>query len=125
MATQRQQKLLKLLLENLGNTKETKSAYKMLKEAGYSDAQAKNPKQILESETIQAGVSDFLKQLDDKRRRAITQITDEKLEKASARDNAYIADILTKNHQLLSGEETERQGVQVNVVNYGDDTTQV
>ena len=44
---------------------------------------------------------------DDKRRLAITYITPKKLEKAPARDAAYITDILTKNHQLLGGQPTE------------------
>lgn len=85
-------------------------------EAGYSEAMAKNPYQALGGKAVKEGLSDFVKMLDDKRRMAVTQITDTKLADASARDAAYIADILTKNHQLLSGEDTERQGIKINVV---------
>lgn len=121
MATQRQQKLIKLIVENLGKKGETRSMGELMLEAGYSEAQSKNPHQILEGEAVKEGIEDFVKMLDDKRRMAITKITESKLEQASARDNAYIADILTKNHQLLTGEETERQGLSINVINYADD----
>ena len=83
----------------------------MLLEAGYTKATAKNPYIIYESESIQEGISDFISQLDDKRRMAITYITKKKLTKASPRDLSYIADVLTKNHQLLSGGATERNEV--------------
>lgn len=121
MATQKQIKLINLIVANLGKQGSGKSMKELMKAAGYSDAQSKNPHQILSSEVIQDGIADFVKMLDDKRRMAITQITESKLEQASARDNAYIADILTKNHQLLTGEETERQGLSINVINYADD----
>jgi len=106
--TPKQMKLIKLLLENLGTPNNTKSLNKLLLEAGYSQNQADNPYQILESETIKEGLKGFLDQLDDKRRLAITSITKKKLEKSPARDDAYILDILTKNHQLLGGGATER-----------------
>lgn len=82
-------------------------------EAGYSKAQSLNPYQIINSETVQEGISEFLGMLDDKRRMAITHITKEKLDKSSARDNAYVVDILTKNHQLLSGGKTANEEVKI------------
>ena len=42
-------------------------------------------------------------------------ITFEKLEKASARDNAYIMDILTKNKQRLSGNQTSHQTINIEI----------
>lgn len=105
--TPKQQKLIKLILDNLGNPNNTKTMGEMILEAGYSKNMADNPYQILESETIQDGISDFMKMLDDKRRMALTKITEDKLEKSSARDNAYITDLLTKQHQLLGGGTTE------------------
>lgn len=120
MATPKQQKLIKILSENIGKKDSSKTLGQMLREAGYSDIQSLNPKKILETKAVKEGVSDFVKMLDDKRRMAVTHITEDKLEKASARDNAYITDILTKNHQLLTGEETERQGVSINVIDSYD-----
>lgn len=105
--TQRQTKLLKLILENLGNKKSTKSMGDLMRIAGYSEAMCKNPQYIFESETIQNGLNDFIQMLDDKRRMALTKITEAKLEGSSAKDLASITDTLNKTHELLSGKPTE------------------
>jgi hypothetical protein len=107
-------------MENYGRKNSTETLASLMIKAGYTEQSAKNPKLILESESVQEGIVDFIKMLDDKRRMAITKITEKKLEESSARDNAYIADILTKNHQLLTGEETERSGLSINIINYAD-----
>ena len=113
MATPKQQRLIKLLLKNLGNPKSKKNLGDLIIEAGYSKASAKNPKLIFKSEDIKDGLKDFVSQLEDRRQRAITYITDSKLEKAQARDLAYIVDIFTKNHQLLSGGATSREIIEL------------
>lgn len=118
MPTPKQEKVIKLLVENGGKLGKTKSKGEILLEAGYSEAIAKNPHKVIESETIQEGLEDFVKMLDDKRRLAITHINQTKLEKSSARDLAYIADTFTKNHQLLTGKETERGEIKVSGFNY-------
>lgn len=107
MATPKQEKLIKLLIENYGTQGETKSLGKLMIEAGYSEESAKNPNLILSSETIKEGIEDFRKQLVDKRRRAITHLTDDKLEKSDARSLSSIIDTFTKNIQLLGGQPTE------------------
>ena len=78
----------------------------------------KNPYLIFDSEVVAEAMDDFTKMLDDKRRMAITKITEDKLDKVSPRDLAYIGDVLTKNHQLLSGGATENvkvSGVEISV----------
>jgi len=94
-------------MDNYGRKGNTKTLGEIMIEAGYSEESAKNPKLFLDSPVIKEGIDDFVKLLDDKRRLAITHITKKKLEKSSARDNAYIADVFTKNHQLLTGKATE------------------
>lgn len=107
MATPKQQKLIKLLIENYGKVGETKSMGELMVLAGYSEQSAKNPHLILDSEVIQDGIEDFVKMLDDKRRMALTKINEKKLESSNAYHLALIADVLSKNHQLLSGKATE------------------
>ncbi len=107
MATHKQRKLIKGIVENLGNPKGTKTMGELMLDAGYSEVQSKNPQQIFNSPVIKEGTADFIKSLNDKRKMALTYITKAKLKKAPARENAYILDILTKNHQLLSGGNTE------------------
>ena len=81
----------------------------MLIEAGYTKATAKNPYIIFESETIKEGISDLMSSLEDKRKLAITYLTDKKLKKSQARELIYVIDILTKNIQLLGGKPTENK----------------
>ncbi len=107
MATPKQEKLIKLLIENYGKQGETKSLGSLMIEAGYSPESAKNPNIIIGSETIKEGIEDFTKQLVDKRRRAITHLTEDKLEKSDARSLSSIVDVFTKNIQLLGGLPTE------------------
>ena len=106
--TTKQAKFIQLLLENLGVKGSSKSLGDIILEAGYSETMAKNPYQILESKTIQEGLQPFIDKLDDRRKAALKHLTDKKLEKSAGRDLAYITDILTKNHQLLGGQPTER-----------------
>lgn len=118
MPTPKQEKVIKLIVENAGKLGKRKSKGEILAEAGYGSGTIHNPKRVFESETIQEGLEDFVKMLDDKRRLAITHINQTKLEKSSARDLAYIADTFTKNHQLLTGKETERGAVRISGFNY-------
>lgn len=107
MPTPKQEKLIQLLVENLGKRGNTKTLGELILLAGYSEAMAKNPYQILESETIQEGIEDFVDGLDKLRKKALKHITKQKLEKSSAKDLTQIADLATKNHQLLTGKATE------------------
>jgi hypothetical protein len=113
MATPKQKKLIKLIRENLGNPKSTKTLGELCLESGYTKATAKNAYLIFQSEAVKEGISNFVKSLDDKRKQAITHITVTKLKKAPARELAYIADILTKNHQLLSGGNTDKSEMKI------------
>ncbi len=105
--TQKQEKLIKLILDNLGNKKNTRTLRDMMREVGYSEAQCKNPKQILNTKAVKEGTQDFLKSLRDKRKLAITHLTEDKLKTSGARDLASITDTFTKNIQLLEGKPTE------------------
>jgi len=113
MATPKQQKLIKLLLENLGKQGKTKSLGKLILEAGYTKAMAKNPQMILESQTIKEGLSDFVKDMIERRKKALSEITDSKLKSSQARDLSNIVDTLTKNIQLLSGGNTEKSEMKI------------
>ena len=106
MATEKQKKAIKLLLENVGNKENTKTAGQILKEAGYSENIQKNPYLILESETIKQGLIPVADELKKQRRKAIKRLG-ETVNKASYRDVNDAVDKLTKNIQLLGGKPTE------------------
>ena len=126
MLTPKQQKFVDLLIDNYGAKGKTKSLGALMLEAGYSESSTINPKLLITDEMKEA-ISPVIEKMEKIRTKALDSITDEKLEASNPRDNAYIADTLTKNIQLLSGKETERSGVTINVMNYDDshDTTQV
>ncbi len=109
--TPRQIKLLKLIRENLGNMESTKTMGELLLEAGYTKATAKNAYLIIDTEVMRKEISSFVDRLDDKRKMAITHLTEKKLNKANAREVAYVIDVLTKNYQLLTGGKTENVGL--------------
>lgn len=117
MLTPKQQKLIEMIVENSGKRGKTKSLGSMMIEAGYSEETAKNPKQIL-NEEMKEELAPILLRMDEVRSRALANITDKKLEEANARDNAYIADLLTKNIQLLGGKPTESTEVKITGINY-------
>lgn len=110
--TMKQEKLIDLLLVNIGEVT-PKPKWKLLKEAGYTVAIQKNPALIFNSPAIQARLAEVLpveKMLADRRRMAIAYLTDKKLAKESAKGLASVIDLLTKNHQLLTGGLTEAVG---------------
>lgn len=64
-ATIKQKRLIKSILENVGKKGKPKPMKQLVKDAGYTDAMAKNPKQIISSPTFQdllerSGVTDLL-----------------------------------------------------------------
>lgn len=97
-------------MDSYGRKGKRKSLGEMMIEAGYSEESAKNPKMII-TEEMQEKINPVIEKMEEVRLRALNRITDEKLDKSSAKDNASIADIMTKNSQLLSGGKTENIGV--------------
>jgi len=119
--TPKQQKLINIITENYRDKKTTKTLKKMLLEAGYTTETSEQAIRILESKTIQDKLSPIVDKLNKKRDKALKFISDEKLKKSSARDLSGIVDVLTKNSQLLSGKETEKAGITIEVVDYDKD----
>jgi len=110
--TPKQTKLLELIIENYGKKGSTKPLGELIKLAGYSEASSINPKLII-TEEMKTAIQPIIDKMETVRTKAIDKITDEKLSESSARDNAYIADILTKNIQLLNGGVTQRIGIKM------------
>ena len=121
MATTKQEKLLKLILENMGEQGLTKTKAELLNEAGYSEAIQKNPYLIFESDTIQEGLSDVVKDLELLRSKALNELKARDLEKEPMRDVVKAIDTYTKNHQLLTGGDTSRETQPLYVKIIGND----
>lgn len=58
--TLKQKKLLQGMVENVGKKGTTKSVGKLMKEAGYTDAMAKNPHKVTQTKTFQQLLDDTI-----------------------------------------------------------------
>lgn len=112
MATPKQEKLITLLLENLGSGN-TRTFGDMMLEAGYSENQAKNPYQILRSQAVKEAMSEVVSDLEQLRKTALNELKARDLEKEPLRDIVKAIDIYTKNHQLLSGGNTDSNEITI------------
>ena len=114
--TPKQQKLVTLLKETLLDKNGTKTLAEIMILAGYSEKTASKPSEkVLNSPAVQEATRDFVEMLDSKARMAFGLINEKKLSKESSRDRAYVGDILVKNRQLLSGKETERKSINIEI----------
>ena len=83
------------------------SLAKAIRKAGYSPRTARTPKKITKQKDYKEAIEEVTAQMKEKRMSALESITDKKLKKSAPRDLAYIADVMTKNVQLLEGKPTE------------------
>lgn len=97
----------------------------VLREVGYGEGTTLTPNQVTETKSYQAEIAPFVEKLKKERDRIVLEMSIKDLDKVQYQHLVTATDSLTKNIQLLSGKETERAGVTINVVNYGDDTPQV
>jgi phage terminase small subunit len=101
--TIRQSKALNNLVADGG------SVASAMKKAGYSEKTARTPAKLLKSSTMRPEIDKVLLAIAQERKAVIERLKDMRA-KANYRDLIYSLDVLTKNHQLLSGEDTERIG---------------
>lgn len=93
----------------------------LMEKHGYTKATAKNPKNVTDSIAYKEEVRPFVDQLIEQRQRMIDAIAVKDLKGEPFSHLSSSIDTFTKNIQLLSGQETERQGVTINIVSYKDD----
>ena len=84
--TPKQQKLIKLLIENYGNKKATKTLGELIIEAGYSESSSKNP-QLVITEEMREELNPIIDKMQKIRTKALDSITDSALGTSSPRDN--------------------------------------
>ena len=114
--TPKQQKLVLLLKQELAKQGGTKTLAELMILAGYSQETARKPSEkVLNSPAVQDATKDLIAKLEEKANMNIDAITPAKVKGSSMRDNAYAADIMVKNKQLLSGHATERQSIKIEI----------
>jgi hypothetical protein len=122
MASENAKRAATKVVESLGKSKKVNMG-KILREVGYSDNTSDNPQEVTGTKSYQSVVMPFLEKLEAERNRILMEISTKDLDNERHTDLVRSLDTLTKNVQLLSGKETERAGVNINVINYGDSPT--
>lgn len=114
------------LLETIG-TGEKVSMGQILRDVGYADNTADNPKLVTSTASFQETIDPFVEKIKKERDRIVAAMSVKDLDVVQYQHLASATDTLTKNIQLLSGKETARSGVNINVVNYdnSDNSLQV
>lgn len=97
------------VLETIGKGKKLNKG-KIVKKNGYSDAVAKNPQQVTESLSYKEVIDPFVNKLITERDRIVEAMKGRKLSKERYQTLIDGLDKLTKNIQLLTGGDTERDG---------------
>ena len=122
MASDNAKRAATKVVESLGTGKKVNMG-KILREVGYSDNTSDNPQEVTGTKSYQSVVMPFLEKLEAERNRILMEISTKDLDNERHTDLVRSLDTLTKNVQLLSGKETERAGVNINVISYGDSPT--
>ena len=122
MASQKAKLAARKVLESLGKGKAPVLG-KIMREVGYADNTADTPQNVTNTQTYKDEIEPFVKKIERERERIIMEMSIKDLDKVQYQHLSSAFDTLTKNIQLLSGKETERAGVTINVVNYGSDST--
>lgn len=95
----------------------------ILRDAGYSKSTSEKPALVTETKAYKEAVKPFLEKLEAERDRIIAAIATKNLDDEKHNDLVRSLDTVTKNVQLLSGKETERTGVTIELVSYEDTPT--
>ena len=123
MMTPKQEKFVRILIENTKAKGSTKTLGEMMVEAGYTEKNSKNPYQVLQSDGVKEELTGFVKELENKRKKALNYLTDSKLDEAKAKDLITVINGLTKDIQLLTGGDTEKLNTTIEIVSYENTNT--
>ena len=121
MASERAKNAARLVLEKTGKGKRVVMG-EILREVGYGEGTIVNPQQVTETKSYQDEIMPFVEQMKKERARILVAMSVKILDNVQYQHLVSANDSLTKNIQLLSGKETERAGVTINVMSYGDNS---
>ena len=119
MASEKAKLAGKKVVESLGKGKAPILGH-ILREVGYADNTADTPQNVTETKSYQDEIAPFVQKLIKERDRIVSAMSVKDLDVVQYQHLASATDTLTKNIQLLSGKETERAGVTINVMKYDD-----
>jgi hypothetical protein len=125
MASENAKNVAKEVLETIRKGKLVNKG-EILKKNGYSDKTATVPSLVTNTASYKSVTEPVVTQLEKLRQNILKELELKDLSEEKHRDLVASMDTMTKNIQLLGGKETEKVGITVNTINYGDtDTTPV
>ena len=95
----------------------------IIEKNGYAKTTSTVPTQVTNTKSYQSVINPFVDKMIAERDRVILAMQIKDLDTVQYAQLNSAIDTFTKNIQLLSGQETERAGVNISVVNYGDSTS--
>jgi hypothetical protein len=107
MASQNAKMAAKKVLENYGKGKKINMG-KILREVGYSDNTADNPRAVMDTESYRAVTEPVVKRLEGIRNKLIASLEAKDLTEEKAKDSVDMMAKITHDIQLLSGKATEK-----------------
>jgi len=117
MASENAKQAARKVIENVRKGKRVNLG-NILQETGYSKATSVIPSKVTRTKSFQSEISTFVEKLEKERDRIVSAMSVKDLDVVQYQHLASATDTLTKNIQLLSGKETERAGVTINVMKY-------
>ena len=93
----------------------------IIRSQGYSEGIATQPTKVTRTQSYQEEITPFVNKMIALRDKAINASNKKDLDSEQYHTLVGSIDTLTKNIQLLSGEDTDRQGVTIKLVSYKDD----
>ena len=121
MASERAKNAARLVLEKTRKGKPVIMG-QVLREVGYGEGTTLTPNQVTETKSYQDEIMPFVEQMKKERARILMTMSVKTLDEVQYQHLVSANDSLTKNIQLLSGKETERAGVTINVMSYGENS---
>jgi hypothetical protein len=122
MASERAKNAARKVLEKSRNGEPVVMG-QVLREVGYSEGTTITPNKVTRTQSYQAEIMPFVKKLEKERDRIVSALSVKDLDVVQYQHLTSAVDTLTKNIQLLSGKETDRAGVTINVVSYASNNT--
>lgn len=117
MASEKAKLAGKKVVESLGKGKAPILGH-ILREVGYADNTADTPQNVTETKSYKDETEPYVEKMKKERDRIMLEMSIKDLDTVQYQHLVSATDTLTKNIQLLSGKETERAGVTINVMKY-------
>ena len=112
MASENAKAVAQAVIENVGKGRKV-SKRKIIKNQGYSQNIADNPKKVTETQSYQEVIKPVVKKMEKERTRLINALSKKDLTKEKYRDMIEGVDKLTKNIQLLTGGKTANDSLNI------------